>query len=217
MDCCLSTLLFLSRTLDAGVVSAIAAAGIGKVELFMQRPHLDAADHDCVRAAAVILDGAGVRAVSAHMPIYTERLIDRAARKGLSLSLSSADRAVRDRAAAELASAVEACRVLGVRNIVVHTGLGGDCGTDDRSVDRCVTALKGPGRMARELGINLALENGTEPGVTVDLLQKVLEGLDLSNAGICIDVGHSNLYGSPLEDSGRGGGRVFSQHLHDND
>jgi sugar phosphate isomerase/epimerase len=218
MKFCLSTLMFLGRRLDRETIRGIAGAGITRVELFIQRPHLDALDPAHLAEARAALEEHGVEVISAHAPLYRERLKDRAARRQLLLSLCDADTALRELSIRELESAIDACAAFGAANLVVHTGLKGlEGAAGDGEVGRCVESLHAPAARAREKGVVLALENGTDPGVSVGLLKEVLTRLDAENVGLCLDVGHSNLYSNPHADVREARGRLLSVHLHDNE
>jgi sugar phosphate isomerase/epimerase len=218
MKFCLSTLMFLGRRLDREVIRGVAAAGITRLELFVQRPHFDPLDAAQTAELRAALEESGVEVVSTHAPIYRERLKDRAARKQLTLSLSDPDTALRELSIRELEAAIDACGAFGAPNLVVHTGLkelegaGGDA-----EVARYIESLHGPAVRAKEKGVTLALENGTDPGVSVGLLVEVLRRLDAENVGICLDVGHSNLYGNPHADVRQARPYLSSLHLHDNE
>jgi sugar phosphate isomerase/epimerase len=211
--------MFLGRRLDREVLKGIASSGIGRLELFMQRPHFDPADPEQVKMLAADAEAAGVELISAHAPIYRERLKDKVARKLHTLSLCDPDPTRREFAVKELFNAVEASGALGISNLVVHTGLLGENAATDPAleIETCVESLHMPAARAAALGVNLALENGTAPGVTVRVLNEVLARMDMPNLGLCLDVGHSNLYGNPHADVREARQYLFSLHLHDND
>jgi len=212
--------MFLGSRFEAGVVRGIKAAGVSRLELFMQRPHFDALDVAQIAEVRAALDQNGVEVISAHAPIYRDRLKDRAARKQLKLSLCDPDKTTRDAATRELKASIEACAALGAANLVLHTGLsgadGGENGVPDE-VSLCIESLHAPAVRAKELGVSLALENGTEPGVSVGLLIEVVRRLDMENVGVCFDAGHSNLYGNPHADVREARPYLCSLHLHDNE
>ena len=218
MKFCLSTLMFLGHRLDREVIRGIAAAGINRIELFVQRPHFDTLDSAQIEEVRRALDESGVEVISAHAPIYRDRLKERAARKQLVLSLADPDMVLRELSIRELDAAIDVCAAFGAPNLVVHTGLKGLDGPEgDAEVARCVESLHGPAARAEEKKVNLALENGTDPGVSVSLLIEVLGRLDVGNAGICLDVGHSNLFGNPHADLRQARPYLYSLHLHDNE
>jgi len=214
----MSTISMLGRRLDDSILSHMKKGGIENIELFMQRPHFDQSDSAHILEISESLKKNGINAISAHMPIYKYRLDDPGERKLLTLSLCDPVDSEREFAISELLSAIEACGKLGIRNLVVHTGLLGPENSEDktREIEVCVGSLKIPIERAGELGINLSIENGTAPGVTVGMLHKVIRRISRGNLGICVDVGHSNLYGKPGEDVKNAMPRLNSLHLHDN-
>lgn len=210
--------MFLGRRLDREVIRGIAAAGVDRIELFIQRPHFDALDEAQGAEVRAALEEFCVEVISAHAPIYRERLKDRVARRQLQLSLSDADTAMRELSIRELNSAIDACAAFGAANLVVHTGLKGlDGAAGDEEVARCIESLHAPAARAKDKGVDLALENGTDPGVSVGLLAEVLGRLDADSVGLCLDVGHSNLYSNPHADVREARHHLRSLHLHDNE
>jgi len=218
MRFCMSTISMLGRRLDDAILSHMKKGGIETIELFMQKPHFDQSDPSHISEISGSLKNNGMNAISAHMPIYKYRLDDPGERKLLTLSLCDPDDSEREFAISELLSSIEACGTLGIRNIVVHTGLLGPAGESEknREIEMCVRSLKRPVERAGELGVNLSIENGTSPGVTVAMLHEVIKRISRPNLGICVDVGHSNLFSKPETDVDLSMPRLNSLHLHDN-
>jgi sugar phosphate isomerase/epimerase len=210
----ISTILWAARRLDRQALRTFKASGFDSIELFMQRPHFDPRSKREISALRSDLKAEGLAVISAHMPIYRYRLPVKADRKALLLSLSSPDPILRSETVAELEAAIRAAGRLGAENLVVHTGIKDN---DDAGIARCADSLRGPAGLAGDLGVSLAVENGTDPGATVAALHRLIDLLGSPNVGICIDIGHANLFSAPAADLAAAGDRLLSLHVHDND
>ena len=79
---------------------------------------------------------------------------------------------------------------------------------------------------ARDLSVNIALENLHEHGVkrfgsTVSDLKLIIKNVGSDSVGICFDTGHANMIRwegfSPEKEIRRAGKKLFTLHIHDND
>jgi sugar phosphate isomerase/epimerase len=120
-----------------------------------------------------------------------------------------------------LVNAVEVCHAVGGTVVVVHAPLLLGLGLGDLPDVRAFLAqdLAGlsPGvARAAELGVELALENGSALAHWVYILSLV-ERLNVPHVGLCVDSGHANLgdLGAPRAIR-MAGPRLRTLHLHDN-
>ena len=101
---------------------------------------------------------------------------------------------------------IEMTARLGADVIIMH--IPGEPGCDP--LRRSLDELEG---FARDLGVRIALENGS-----FDAIRPVLEGHDPGYLGLCYDSGHGNREGqSGLDHLESLKDRLISVHLHDND
>ncbi len=126
--------------------------------------------------------------------------------------------------------AIEVNSILGAPLTVVHPIAPPGA---ERDVPACLKAnanyFKEKARLARDLGVKLALENMivtrefdgsrywrycAEPGQLIDLA----DAIDAQNVGFCLDTGHSHYMGEDIYQSVMGyRERLISLHIHDND
>lgn len=85
--------------------------------------------------------------------------------------------------------------------------------------------------IAAEHDFTIAIENTYDPhadetsavgrrrfGAIIPELHEVIDAVDADNFGICLDTGHTNLFGLPLGEAFRQcGDRLIATHVHDND
>ncbi|MFO7696591.1 MAG: sugar phosphate isomerase/epimerase [Anaerolineae bacterium] len=126
-----------------------------------------------------------------------------------------------EEAAGYLVNAVEVCHAAGAQVVVVHApiliGLGlGDLPNVRALLAQDLAALTPGIARASELGVELALENGRALAHWVYILTLV-ERLNVSHVGVCVDSGHANLgdLGAPRAVR-MAGPRLRTLHLHDN-
>jgi sugar phosphate isomerase/epimerase len=153
------------------------------------------------------------------------------------LNLASPDAEVRGRSLRLVDAALELAAALGSPIYSVHAGFVSDpIGFDGRSFvfaaagdagaakERFREALEGPLAHARELGVDLLVENNVcTPAVEGSLLLQAPEEFEeLDGFGILLDTGHLNVSAATLgfdrtEFARRLGPRIGAFHLHDND
>ena len=116
---------------------------------------------------------------------------------------------------AEVRAAVEVCRHLEVRYLVVHLGLAAERASDEtRALAR--RSLETIREMVHPLGVQLAVEVIPNDLSTPASLVRLLEEADLPGVGVCLDVGHAFLHGDVLDAIEALSGHVVTTHVHDN-
>jgi sugar phosphate isomerase/epimerase len=98
---------------------------------------------------------------------------------------------------------------------VLHLGLREDP-WDNSALDDALTAIEHLKAFASPLGVQLLLENLTNPVATPENLLEILRVGHFANVGICLDVGHAHLASSVAEAFDLLAPRVKELHLHDN-
>jgi sugar phosphate isomerase/epimerase len=120
-----------------------------------------------------------------------------------------------------LVNAVEVCHAVGAQVVVVHAplllGLGlGDLPDVGAFLDQDLAGLRPGVARAADLGVELALENGSALAHWVYILSLV-ERVNAAHVGVCVDSGHANLgdLGAPRAVR-MAGPHLRTLHLHDN-
>lgn len=143
------------------------------------------------------------------------------------------DEAQREAELTAIAREIELSALVGVEIGILHPG-GGMPGTLDehRRVQQIrIDSFARACEIAAEYDFAIAIENTYDPhgdatsalgrrrfGAVIPELHDVIEAVDAPNFGICLDTGHTNLFGLPLGEALRQcGRRLTATHVHDND
>jgi sugar phosphate isomerase/epimerase len=215
MPFCLSTHLFHGERLHRSHLELVSASGFHTIEVFATRSHFDYHDARHIEEVGGWLHELGMTAGTMHAPICTSCT---GGQWGRAFSNAAAEPHRRAEAVAETVTALEAARRLGCRAMVLHLGLPrtqdvppGD--NDMRAARRSLETLRDA---AANAGVPLALEvlpnDLSRPEVLLDLL----ESLELTTAGICLDFGHAHLLAGAPEAAEALSGHIITTHVHDN-
>ena len=167
-------------------LEAITDAGFHQIEVCSHPGHLDYRDVPLVGRAARLIRSLELDTYSFHAPFRED------------IDITSPDKDARAKAKAELARAAEAASMLGAKYFVLHPGPGR---TDLPGCKRleCLRNAAGVLEQAysqcQTLGITLVLENMLPhlfAGRTENVLW-LLDELQQTNLGICLDTGHAFL------------------------
>jgi sugar phosphate isomerase/epimerase len=143
------------------------------------------------------------------------------------------DEARREAELAVVERQIEISALAGVKIGILHPG-GGLPTTlaEYHEVERVrIDSFSRACEMATAHGFTIAIENtydahGDETsaigrrrfGAIIPDLHAVIDAVDADNFGICLDTGHTNLFGLPLGEAFRQcGNRLIATHVHDND
>jgi sugar phosphate isomerase/epimerase len=134
------------------------------------------------------------------------------------INLGSLNPRMREAAMNELVAGLEACARLGMDVYTVHppflTPMGLVC--RDRVLEAAKASLRQLDRLSADLGVRVGLENMPRGpfsmGITPEALLDLIEGTGL---GICLDVGHANTMGLLPQFVGLKP-RMVNLHVHDN-
>ncbi len=109
---------------------------------------------------------------------------------------------------------VEALALVGVQHFVVHQ-IGGPREEWPHRTERAVSALQSLCQRASEVDMKILIENFV--GYDCQMLRQLVDKVDSPALGICLDIGHANLYtqsmGTEIEAAGE---YLWSLHVHDN-
>ena len=215
MDFGLSTHLFQADPLGPSQLEAVAAAGFTAVEVFATRSHVDYHDLQAGRDLARWCADAGVRLHSVHAPI-TEFL--HGTTWGPPFSTASADPAHRARTIEECTHALALATVAPYRYLVLHLGVPDEYAppSGDNQRDAVLRTLDALMPVASRVGVRIAVELIPNALSTARQLVRLIEDNDLTDLGICLDVGHARLQGDVVDALEEVAGYLVTTHLHDN-
>jgi sugar phosphate isomerase/epimerase len=211
----LSTHLFHDQRLGREHLDAIAAHGFDGIELFATRTHFDYHDRAAADALAGWLEATGLRLYSVHAPIvtgYTDGVW------GAPLSTATSDAAARGRALDEARAALALARTVPFRHLVVHLGQPDERQppAGDNSRDAARRSVEQLHEAATAVGVRLALEVIPNRISTPEALVRLLDDLELKDAGVCLDFGHAFLGGDLVDAIEELSGVLVATHVHDN-
>lgn len=214
MDFGISTFLFHGQRLSRAHLEEIAAHGFDAIELFALRPHFDYADPAAIASLAEWLQATGLSLHSVHAPInefYANGAWGRA--------LSIADRDGRAAAVREAVAAMQIARTVPFPYLVVHVGTPDAyvSSRQDNNLDQARRAIEDLHAAAALLGIRLALEVIPNALSSADSLVRLVDDLELPDAGLCLDFGHAFLMDDVVDAIEAASGHLFTTHVHDND
>lgn len=211
----LSTHLFHDQRLAREHLDAVAAHGFTAIELFATRTHFDYRDPAAIDALAGWLEATGLRLHSVHAPIV-EGYVDGV--WGAPLSTACADAAGRSRAVEEARAALAIARTVPYRHLVLHVGRpdAPQPPAGDNSRDAARRSVEQLHEAAAEVGVTLALEVIPNRLSTAEALVRMLDDLELRDAGLCLDFGHAFLGGDLVDAIETASGALLTTHVHDN-
>ncbi|MDE3181319.1 MAG: sugar phosphate isomerase/epimerase [Acidobacteriota bacterium] len=212
MEIGVSTRLFMNQRLSSHILDSIHKAGIGQLEIFAARQHLDYCDANHVRDVAQWFSDHAMNLHSVHAPLFQG--IDSGHSGGLAISPSYVEKRLRIESMDEIKRAIEIADRLPFRYLVVHLGRPDD-EYDLRKFDAAFTSLEHLGIFARQRGVQILVENGTSP---LDAPIRVLEFIQYTRleVKVCFDAGHAHLSGGVLPALEMLKPHVAALHLHDN-
>ena len=211
-----STQLYHGQRLRHEHLAEVAAHGFETVEVVATRSHVDYHSATALDELAAWLASETLRLHAIHAP-FTDRFEH--GQWGSPFSNASPDANVREQAVRETVAALDLARRVPVSFLVLHVGIpdalvvpGGDNHKDAarRSIGQIAEA-------AEPLGVRVALEVIPNRLSAPDALVSLLEDeLDLPRTGVCLDFGHAQLMGDPVEAVETLSGLLVTTHVHDN-
>lgn len=209
-----STFLFHQSRLDREHLVEIAAHGFEGVELFALRSHFDYTDPRAIDELAEWLDDTRLTLHAVHAPTALAHMDGR---WHGTLSIAAGDDTARTLAVTETTAVLQLARTLPYPILNTHLGVPAHvpaAGADGaaaarRSLDALVAA-------ASSCGVQLALEVLTNPLSTADALVALIEDAsDWPSVGVCLDTGHAQLLGDPVDAIESASGHIVATHIHD--
>jgi len=212
----LSTHLFHGDRLARAHLEQVAQHGFALVEIFATRTHFDYHDAEATAHVREWLDELGLQAWSLHAPIC-DGFLDGIWGRAYSNATPDADG--RREAVDETVLAIDAARVLGCANVVLHLGLpkGQPIPPGDNDPDALRRSLEPIAHACTAAGVRLALEVIPNDLATPQaLLDWLNSDLDLGDAAVCLDFGHAHLVGGVADAVESLAGHIITTHVHDN-
>lgn len=209
----ISTYLFHDQRLTREHLAAVAAQGFTAIELFALRSHFDYHDPAAVAALGGWLGETGLSLHSVHAPIAESFAND-----AWTSALSIADKDRRLVTMRELEAALSIARSLPFRYLVVHVGTPSEFAktSHDNSMEQARRSLEELHALASPLGVTLALEVIPNALSSADTLVRLIDDLELEDAGLCLDFGHAFLMDDVVDAIETASGHLCMTHISDN-
>ncbi|MCX7944538.1 MAG: sugar phosphate isomerase/epimerase [Deltaproteobacteria bacterium] len=211
MKLSLSTLPFIEQELDIHLFEFLKRNGINSIELFAQRPHCDFGSQRHIDLIEMVERELSININSIHMPIYFNRAADVRDRK--KINISSLDSNIRMSSVKEVIRHIEVAGRLCIPIVILHTGIENN---SEKESSNLLESLYLISEVAVKNDILVGLENHTTEFVSIDVLVSLIQKIDSQNIGICLDIGHSNIFSNYMRDLHESRRYLFSLHLHDN-
>lgn len=214
MNHVLSTHVFVNHRLTTALLDRIWTAGIGSVEVFCARQHLDYRNKAQVDELAHWFQDSEMKLFSLHAPMYTDDVWGRSGPNAV-LTITEPVKAKRIAMVDEIKRALEIAETIPFPYLIQHLGVSGE-EYDEHKIDAAFDSLDELRIFAKQRGVDVLLENIPNALSTSERLTLFLEQTHL-NLGFCFDIGHANLTEGVEAAWERMKDRVRSTHLHDND
>ncbi len=211
MKVSLSTHLFVFYILNEEIISYVKEYDFENIEIWGMVPHFNYYDKNYIKKICRILDKHKIRVISFHSPIY--RYVGDAA-KGMWLLLSDVDENNRRAAVDETIKLLRVAERFEPFNFVLHPDLSTN--NFNQTLDSLKRSLEDLQQHAIKSKIKLALETGIKESNISESVVKVVQELDESIFGICVDVGHANVGEEPVTALERSMARLIEVHVSDN-
>ena len=216
----LSTHVFINQRLTVSLLERIEKAGIGLLEIFCARQHLDYHDHNQVVELAAWFRENKLQLHSLHTPLYRDLVWGRSGPQAR-VSIAEMEKVRRIEAVDEIKRALEVAEHIPFRYAIVHVGLS-DEEYDERKMDAALWSVEHLRLFGRQRGVSLVLENTPNELSTPERLLGLIHTLRFPDLGVCFDSGHAHMTAGGA--GGKGARGVFEKlkalvcttHLHDN-
>jgi sugar phosphate isomerase/epimerase len=214
MDHALSTHLFVNHRLTSALLTKIQQAGIGSVEIFCARQHLDYRDKAQIAELGHWFRDSDLKMHSLHSPMYSDEYWGRSGPHAL-ITITEPVKGERLRMVDEIKRALEIAECIPFRYLVQHIGVAGE-EFDLRKVDAAFSALEQIHLFARARGVEVLLENTPND---LSSAERLLQFQELTHVGLnyCFDTGHAHMTpGGIGHQFDLMKERIRSTHVHDN-
>ncbi|HYM09401.1 MAG TPA: TIM barrel protein [Bryobacterales bacterium] len=209
-----STHVFVQHRLTVALLDRIAKAGIGEIEIFCARQHLDYHNRAQLEELAHWLRDSDLKVHSLHSPMFTDTIWGRSGPHAV-INICETEKGRRIAATDEIKRAVEMAEMIPFRYLIQHIGVGEE-EYDERKVEAAFTSLEELCIFAGHRGVDVLVENIPNGFSSAERLVLFATTTHLP-IHFVFDTGHAHLMGGvePAFEMMRS--RIRSTHVHDND
>jgi sugar phosphate isomerase/epimerase len=208
-----STYLYVNQKLSTGLLSELAAAGIGGVEVFCDRGHFDYRSPEQVRALAEWFRDHPLQLHAVHSPTSRDFSMRRESRTPI--SISDAERVRRLDAVDEVKRSLEVAEQIPFRFLTQHLGASRE-ESDPRRLEAAFNSLEHLAMFAKQRGVTIAIENTPGSLGAPATLRQFIHDTHLSDLRLCFDTGHAHMEEGVVPSFETMRDLVVTTHIHDN-
>ncbi|RMF93371.1 MAG: sugar phosphate isomerase/epimerase [Candidatus Schekmanbacteria bacterium] len=212
MKIAISNHFYAGTELSVDKLKTIKSLGFEYIEFWTMPPHINLNDEKNIDESLRLVSNSGLIINSYHAPIF--KLRDDASSREISY-ITEIDEKERLRSVDLICRSIEVMSKSGSNLIVLH----GDMKDKKRlkeTKESLKKSLKEICERAKKHNTLVALEN-TERELPVAELKRIVDELSIENLGLCIDVGHANVFENPVEAIRTAGNYLLNIHASDND
>ena len=210
-----STHVQVRERLHPGILENLLKGGVEAIEIFAHRSHFDYADVRPVKELASWLRSReGVEFHALHAPIFASGEWGRF--DSGPLNIAAHERKDRIEAMDEIKRAIAVAETAPFRYLILHPGVAGES-TDEAQFEAALSSIEHLRAFAAPLGVRLLLENIPNELSEPVRLMEIIAALHYDDLGICLDMGHAQLYPGVEAAIQTMLAKIRSVHVHDND
>ena len=209
-----STHVFVNHRLTVALLDRIAKSGIGEIEIFCARQHLDYHNRAQIEEMAHWFRDSDLKVHSLHAPMYTDTIWGRTGPNAV-ISITQENKVKRIAATDQIKRALEIAESIPFRYLVQHIGVQGE-EYDDRKMETAFGALEDLCIFAGHRGVEVLVENTPNALSTAERLIAFVRQTHLP-VHFVFDTGHAHLMGGVASEFQIMRPRIRSTHVHDND
>jgi sugar phosphate isomerase/epimerase len=203
----------VNHRLTVALLDRIAKAGIGEIEIFCARQHLDYHNRTQVEELAHWFRDSELRLHSLHAPMFNDTIWGRSGPHAV-VTITEPNKAKRLAATDEIKRAVDIAELIPFRYLIQHIGVGGE-EYSERAVEAAFTSLEELSIFAGQRGVEVLVENipnGLSSG------ERLVEFVNSTHLPLhfVFDTGHAHIMNSVEREFELMRERSRSTHVHDN-
>ena len=210
----ISTHLFVNHRLTVALVDRIAKAGIGEIEIFVARQHLDYHNGAQIEELGHWFRDSALKLHSMHAPMYSDTVWWRTGPNAV-VSITESTKGKRIAAIDEIKRALEVAELIPCRYLIQHIGVSGE-EYSDRAVEAAFSSLEELSIFAGQRGVEVLVENIPNALSTAERLVEFVNRTHLP-LHFVFDAGHAHIMGGVAPSFELMKDRISSTHVHDND
>ncbi len=204
----------MQHRLTVAVLDRIAKAGIGEIEIFCARQHLDYHNRAQVEELAHWFRDAELKVHSMHAPMFTDTIWGKSGPHAV-ISITETSKGKRIAATDEIKRALEIAETIPFRYLVQHVGVGGE-EYDERKLEAAFNSLEELVIFGGHRGVAILVENIPNALSTAERLSVFVKSTHLP-VDFVFDTGHAHIAGGVAQEFQIMRERIRSTHVHDND